>query len=250
MKLILAMLLALMSGLSQAGEFYIGGAISAGRLRYDVDGWVQHQLDKNNLREEIALFERAGGTVTYEKQLTSPSHKIFVGYQQSDRLSYEFGYRNYGPFSLRADANASGEVFSWQGTVKGKPAELSITAAAHEGGEVTAAATGLGASALYFVKPLFFRLGIETISAAVEQTSVEEYNITATGSYAGRAAAYVYGAQKRNIEIKRERIILPLLGIGAEFPIDKNLAWRAEIEHVGVLKQGFDFYSLSVVYKF
>jgi hypothetical protein len=250
MKRFLVTCLVFLSGLVSASEFYVGGAISAGRLRYDVDGWVQHQLDKNNLREEIRLFERAGGTVTYEKHLTAPSHKAFIGYQPPGQFSYELAYRYYGPFSLRADANASGELVGWQGTVQGKPAELYVDVYAHEGGEVKADATGFSASVLWHAKPVFFRLGAETIVATVEQVTVEEYGVKVSGSYGGRQAARVYAARKQHTETKREWITLPLIGVGVEYPINSKLSWRAEVEHVGAIKQGFDFYSLSLLYKF
>ncbi len=250
MKRLLAALLLFIAGVANAGDFYVGGAISHGRLRYDVDAWVQKRLDQNNLREEIAVFERLGGNVSYQTQLSATGGKLFVGYHQSELFSYELGLRAYGARTLRADADASGEVFNWQREVKGHQLELNLSASAHEGGQIVADATGVGASVLMHLKPVFFRIGAEVINANLTQTTVEEYGVVARATVDQRPWVYRYVQRTVITESQKQRITLPLIGIGVEYPLEKNLALRAEIEHVGALKTGFDFYSVGLVYKF
>jgi opacity protein-like surface antigen len=129
---------------------------------------------------------------------------------------------------------ASGAVFSGNATSK---ASLS--------------ALGAGVSAVYKpVFPYYVRAGVEYIHSKVAETtdyssqysysiSVDEVSISRQGIDA-----------KSSSTVKSYKNVLPLVGIGVEFPVGQNFSLRLEYERVGVIKWGFDFYSLSLLARF
>lgn len=243
--------LSLAPTLAAASNFYAAGTISQEHLRYDVDGWVQRKLDEGSRRDYLRAFQAAGGSASTRMNLTAPSYKIALGYNFTPRFVVELSARKYNLNSVGANISIAGGVKDLQLEYQGHRANITASASATADTSEELTARGYGVSALYNIfGPVFVRAGIEHVKATVVETAVEKTSYSYSVTIDGRQFA---GSGSTNTITRtgtKYQANLPLLGIGFDLPLTKRLAWRAEIEHVGIVKYGFDFYSLSLLYKF
>lgn len=244
--------MALISFSAQAeSNFYAFGSYSKEHLRYDVKAWKQQELNKDNRQQILEIFQLAGGDLTTKTDLTSLSHKFGLGYQFSSKSSVEFSIRNYPLNSIGINANISGNVQNSTASYNGH--NVSLTAKADGMYDLSAnlEGKGYGLSLVYKINKTFFvRGGVEYVVAKYKELSNEDYHYQYKATYDNVSYIDSQSFFQTTSNNKIYHQPLPLIGAGADFPITKNLTLRAEFEHIGIIKEGFDFYSATLVYKF
>lgn len=246
--------LALLCGATLASAdtgYYIAGTASYEHLRYDVDAWLNRKLAVDHRGDYLRLIELAGGSMQTSTKLSNVSYKGTIGYQASDRLAYEVGVRHYQRHAVRAELSASGEVLNISTSLGGHSANLTASASGSASAMAELTASSLSGSLVYRLHgPIFVRGGIEYAIATTTQTTTDnlsyDYALTVDGT------TTTGGKVKQSITSEKQyyRVALPLIGAGIDYKLDKRWSWRSEIEHVGLLRQGFDFISLSLIYRF
>jgi hypothetical protein len=250
MKRLLTLAL-LSASLAHANPYYVSATGSTERLRYDVDGWLTRKLAVDNRADYLRLFELAGGTMETQTKLTNFSYKATLGYQASEHLAYELSARRYQRHTISATLRASGELLDISTTLGGHSASLTANASGTAKAAAELTATSLSAAAVYRVHgPVFVRGGLEYAYAAVTQTTSDSLSYSYTATVDGVTRTSSKTIPTTVVEKQSYRVALPLLGIGIDYPLSKQLSLRTEFEHVGLLRQGFDFASTTLLYRF
>jgi hypothetical protein len=239
------------ASLAHANPYYVSGTVSAERLRYDVNGWLTRKLAVDNRADYLRLFELAGGTLETQTKLTNASYRATLGYQATERLAYELSTRRYQRHLIGATLTAGGELLDVSTTLGGHSARLTANAAGSAQATAELTATSIGAAAVYRVHgPVFVRGGVELAFASVTQTTSDSLSYSYTTTVDGATRTNGKTIPSTTVEKQFYRVALPLLGIGIDYPLSKQLSLRTEVEHVGMLRQGFDFASTTLLYRF
>jgi hypothetical protein len=216
-----------------------------------MDTWLQKKLDKDNRRTELDLFHRIGGTSSIRTDFTAPSVKFGVGYKFNDRFSTEIAVRQYQRNLANANLSIDGHIKNTVIDYKGHHAEFGATASASADSSVEFTAKGIDLSMLYrVVGPFFVRAGAEYINARTSQIDSDQYQYSYSAVFDDKNKFGGDSVSHVKTKYKTYHEILPIIGFGAEFPITKDISFRSEFEHAGIVTQGFDFYSISLLYKF
>lgn len=235
-----------------ASDFYVAGTVSRQILRYDVNGYIDSELDKGNRRDYISAINLLGGNVDTSADLTSTSQKFTLGYSLMPSTSVELSYREYGKSKVTGNASLGFSVDELL-QYKHHTAAISASASAEMNSVVSVKANSMAISAIHTIyKPFYIRLGAERLHITVKEMSSETYKYQYTVDIDN--GEHLYSDQYSSVRTKTKKkyysIVSPLFGVGAEFPIVNNLSLRLEWERTGTFNKGFDFYSAGIKFSF
>jgi hypothetical protein len=251
-KYIVAGILSAMSFTAIAdSNIYAFGSLSIEHLRYDMDAWLQKNLDKDNRRLELAAFHKIGGESSLMTDFTAPSYKVGLGYRFNDRFSTELSVRQYQRNSASANLFIDGHIKDTVIDYRGHHAEFGASANASAGSLMKFTARSIDLSVLYrVIGPFFIRTGAEYVNAQTMQEDTDQYQYSYSAVFDDKSKSGNSSVSHTKVKYRNYYEVLPLIGFGADFPITRKISFRTEFEHAGIVTQGFDFYSATLLYKF
>lgn len=233
-----------------SAQLYVAGAVSNQRLRYDVDRLVAAKLDEGDNRRYLAALRSLGGHDAITTDLVSRSRKATVGYALTPGTAVELSYREYGRSTVAAHASLAYELAA-TGTTRGHTAAVRLSVSADGGGLGAVDATGVGLSLVRRVGgPFFARAGVERVRATLTTSEYERQAYRYSVQVDDQLVQGEGTASRTRQKVDHREVVAPLLGVGWDHPLTPRTTVRLEYERVGTLKEGFDFVSLGLRYRF
>jgi hypothetical protein len=231
--------------------FYALGSAGVQHLRYDTGSLIRKKASEGNVPYYLEALDIAGGSVNTDTNLVSKTYKTGFGYAFSDKNAVELSYRRYSLNSISVAANIPRKTATTHQEYNGYVLDATASAAANASINETAEGSGIGLSYLRTIGNRFFvRLGVEHVNFSVNQNTTEHYDYSYNVKLNDQTWNRTQVFNQTDIRNKEYKYYVPLLGAGMNFPVSKSVVLRAEFEHVGIVKYGFDLYSVTAIYKF